>query len=285
MTRLFRLFAVLVVLSFAGSVESAPKPKAASHREDGPHIRLLILKHSIESMADGDADLAINAAKKAAAKGLVIKDVGNHYIDNNGKVQFYVWSDLPKLQEFVSQQMKVDAEPGDTLIVFTIGHGHEGGGLHNLGQRSDVMKAIAQAAEVNQQRTLWWQLSCHACAKLPEIRSLPASQQEYFSMFASSTANELSAAGVQGRIMERLFVAMAEKSPAVDPDGDGVILAKELKEFLNKDRAGRGNLFFAHDPSDEIFGAGGGLANQIPIIDRNRPQSKYPKNYIPVPKR
>lgn len=103
-------------------------------------------------------------------------------------------------------------------------------------------------------------------------------------MFASSTASEVSAAGVQGDIMKRLFFAIAEKSPGVDPDSDGVITTKELKGRFDKDRSGRGSLFFSHKLDDPIFGAGAGLANQIPVVDRNGPQTKYPKDYIPFPR-
>lgn len=49
-------------------------------------IRLLIIKHSRESMADGDADLAINAAKKAAGQGLEIKVIGNSFVDGRAVI-------------------------------------------------------------------------------------------------------------------------------------------------------------------------------------------------------
>jgi hypothetical protein len=255
-----------------------------SMEDETPHIRLLVLKHSIEFMADEDADLAINAAKDAANCGLKIKNIGNHYIDNNGKVRFFVWNDISKLQEFVSQQMKVGAEAGDTVIVFTIGHGMYSGSLQNLGQRSLVMHAIADAAEENQQRTLWWQLSCHACAQLPNISVLPEEQQRLFSMYASSKANDVSSSGVQGGIMKRVFMAMAYKSSAIDPDHNSIVTGKELKSFLDNDPAHHGEFLFMQSLDNPIFGFGTGLANQIPIIDRNNPQKIYSKDYIPNPK-
>ncbi len=256
-----------------------------SLEDETPHIRLLILKHSIEFMADGDADLAINASKEAASKGLHIKNIGNHYIDKQGKVKLLVWSDLSKLQEFISQQMKVGAEAGDTVIVFTIGHGMHSGDLQNLGQRSLVMHAIADAAEENQQRTLWWQLSCHACAKLPNINVLSEEQQRLFSMYASSKANDVSHSGVQGGIMKRAFLAMANKNSSIDPDHNSIVTGNELKSFLNNDPEHHGEFLFMQSLDNPIFGFGTGLANQIPIVDRNETQKTYSKDYIPTPKR
>ena len=219
-------------------IEQVGTGERVSYRLEAAKIRLLALKHSRESMADGDADLALKAAQKAADKGLSIKGIGNHFINKDGRIQVVLWeygSDLDKLKAFISDQMKVNAEPGDTVIVFTIGHGMGDGNLHNLGQRADVLKAIAGAAEENQQRTLWWQLSCHAAARLPDIKTLTPAQQELLTIVASSTASELSAAGVQGKVMERVFVAMAEKSQKIDPNEDGIVTAKELKDFLNND--------------------------------------------------
>jgi hypothetical protein len=251
---------------------------------DLPVIRLCALKHSRESMADGDANLAVQAAQKAAAKGLPIKVIGNHYINKDGQIQVAFLdfgSDLPKLKAFVSEQMKIDAQPGDTFMVFTIGHGFPNGGLHNLGQRADVMKALAEAAEENDQHTVWWQLSCHACASLPKIESLTPAQQKLFTMVASSSASEQSAAGVQGKIMEKVFLSMAE-SKGIDKNSDGIISASELSAFLKANgQTGLGDRVFALNSDQAVFGVSD-LANSIPIVDRNGPQGKY-KNYIPLP--
>lgn len=263
-----------------------PPSISAVQPNSTPRIRLLALKHSKEHMADGDADLAINAANKAAAKGLNIKVVGNHFIDKNGKsTQVCIWEyayDLDRLKDFVSQQMKVDAEPGDTFIVFTIGHGSAGGHLHNLGQRQEVMKFLVKAAEENKQKTLWWQLSCYASASLPRIDSLTPEQQKLFSIYASSPANQESAAGVQGKIMDKLFNAMAEKSSGIDENQDGIITASELKKFLGTTGSGKGDLFFADTPDEPIFGQP--LRIKLPIVDRKNPGRQYPDDYILYPK-
>lgn len=109
---------------------------------DNISIRLLVLKHSYEAMADGDARMAIQAANLAATKGLSIKDIGNYNINRSGRRSAWGKSiNLPELKKFVSEQMNVDANPGDTLVIFTIGHGFGGGGLDNLGQR-EVLRAI-----------------------------------------------------------------------------------------------------------------------------------------------
>jgi hypothetical protein len=253
---------------------------------DNLSIRLLVLKHSYEPMADGDARMAIQAANLAAERGLQIKDIGNYNINRNGKR--YVSSakmDLPELKKFVSEQMKIDAVPGDTLVIFTIGHGFGGGGLDNLGQRTGVMEALAAAAAENDQETVWWQLSCHACAGLPAINTLPADQQSLFSIVASSNASDVSAAYVQGKHMEKVFLAMAERSREIDPDGNDEITQNELRNFMNEHVSrGRGDLIFAASPNEVMFGFGG-WANKIPIIDHNGQQRTYPRNYIPVPGR
>ena len=145
------------------------------------------------------------------------------------------------------------------------------------------MKAIAAAAEENDQETLWWQLSCHAAAHLPPISSLNERQQELFSMTASSPSNELSWFTTQGAQFAALFNAMAEKNPSIDPNGDEIITADELSKFLIKGFGKkRGELVFARSPDEPIFGYNG-LANQIPIRDRNNRQEEYPRNYIPMP--
>lgn len=249
-------------------------------------IRFVALKHSKEYIAEMDADLSIGAVNRAAAKGLPIECVGNHYINKDGKRQVAFTDfnyDLPKLKLFISEMMKINAEPGDTMVVYTVGHGGRAGQLDNLGQRSGVMKAIAEAAEENDQRTLWWQLSCHAAANLPPITTLTPKQQDLMSILCSSAPNELSSAGEQYRILEKMFYAMADRSKEIDPDEDETITGAELRNFLNKAVGKkRGDLLFMKSLDDPIFG-GRTLANQIPIIDRNGPQGKYSRDYIPIP--
>lgn len=242
-------------------------------------IRLLALKHCKEAMADSDANLAIKAVEKAAAKGLNIKVIGNHHINRNGQSMLVCQYDnyeLPQLQEFISKQMSASAVSGDTLIVFTIGHGGAQGDLQSIGQRAELMQAIVGAAEANKQRTLWWQLSCYASAKLPDIKSLTPAQQKLFSILASSDAQHESLSGEQGKIMEKVFLALAEKSNAIDPNGDNVITAAELKNFLGK----RGDYLYTSSPDYVIFGQRRII---LPIVDRNNPQGHYDEEYVPFP--
>jgi len=263
-------------------------------QEDSPFsIRLLVLKHCLESMADGDAKLAIQAANVAKSRGLRIRDIGNHYVDKNGEIQRasyaneIVWGqtqylDIDQFKAFVKQQMVVGAEPGDTLVLFTIGHGSKSGYLDTLGQRPEVMKALAEAAEETEQETMWWQLSCYAAASLPAISTLNENQQDLFSICASSPANRESPAYVEGEHMEKVFTAMADRSPEIDPDQDDMVVAIELGGFLEKNaERGRGRLVFARSDREVIFGLN--FAQRIPIIDRNSPQREYPRDYIPMP--
>jgi hypothetical protein len=261
----------------------------------------LALKHSKENIADIDANLAMSSVQGAKSKGLEIKGIGNHFINKDGRFQVLFLNSListnridlregievqeqTKLQEFISQQMKIDAEAGDTVIVFTIGHGSANGQLHNIGQRSILMNAIAGAAEENNQKVLWWQLSCFASASLPAINSLPESQQKLLSMIASSDATTESAVGVQGRIMEKVFNALAEKNKSIDPNQDSVITAEELTNFLKncEYRA-------AQDISSRViavninFAIFGRRSLDIPVVDKNNPQKKYPDDYVPFP--
>lgn len=254
--------------------------------DDYIRIRFIALKHSYESMADGDARLAINAAEEAASKGLRIKVIGNYNINRDGKrlAVFVDFENIDKFREFISEQMKIDAEPGDTFMIFTIGHGFASGGLQNMGQRKAVMEAIAQAATENQQKTFWWQLSCHATAALPSIDDLPSNQRQWLSIVASSSASNVSAAYVEGKIMKQMFNAMATKDKAIDPDGDGMITGNELKKFLNTTSPPRGSRCFTEDYDAPIFGFFN-LANRIPILDWMKQQRDYPRDYIPYPRK
>jgi len=255
-------------------------------------VRLLVLKHCPDDIADVDASQAVEAAKVAQSRGLTIQIIGNYHVDKQGKTDSMAWGakysldDLEGLKNFISEQMKIDAVYGDTFIVYTIGHGSGSGSIMRLGQREPVMKAIAQAAEENDQETLWWQLSCHAAANLPPVTVLNERQQELFSMTASSPANELSYFNTQGKQFAAMFNALAERSKEIDPNQDDIVTCKELSDFLSaKFGETRGKLVFARSPDEPIFGLTGGLANAIPIKDHNNPQGEYPRNYIPFPKR
>jgi hypothetical protein len=250
-----------------------------------PKIRLICIKHSREHIADGDADLAIKAANSAAAKGLKIKVIGNYFVDGKMVVDMadpteHIY-DIETLSRYIKQYIKADAESGDTLIVFTIGHGANGGWLHNLGQRSNVMNIIAETAEQNKQKVFWWQLSCHASDGLPEINTLTTRQQDYFSMFASSAPEETSAAYVQGGIMEKIFNAIAEGNKSIDANEDGKISTKELRNFMNTIDKNYGNRVHAKTPEFVIFGNSG--VHWLPIIDKNNKQVEYNEDYVLMP--
>lgn len=210
-------------------------------------IRLLVLRHSPDQMAVSDSNLAQEAARKAQAEGLDISVLGDEYIAG--------WSS-EKLQEYVAQKSVENAVPGDTLVIHTIGHGHGDGSLDNLGQRRGVMGAFAAAGEQASQKILWWQLSCHACAGLPEISTLPESQQSWLVNLASSTAHDMSADRVQAGIMEKVFGAMAKKDPAIDHDQDDYITVSELGTYLDTlDSYQRSRLLFAR--RTDVFGGAG----------------------------
>jgi hypothetical protein len=262
---------------------------------DNISIRMIVLRHCWDDWGVKDTGQAIQAVNVGASKGLTIEQIGDYNIDKNGTINRNVsWSDpmdFAGLKDFVSEQMKINAETGDTFIIYTVGHGGGSGTLVTLGQRADVMKIFAEAAAENEQETFWWQLSCHAAAKLPAISTLSEEEQDYFSMMASSPANQLSYFGTQGAQMRIVFNAMANKSPDIDPNGDEVITAGEFKAFLNKHvREGsfpsghRGDLFFARDDDEPIFGVMP-LALKIPIVDRDNPQGSYERDYIAVPSR
>lgn len=246
-------------------------------------VRMLILKHSFEQMAHDDAKMAIQAVNVAASKGLSIKDIGNFNINRNGQARL-AWGEkmeLDQLKSFVSQQMKVDAVSGDTLVIMTIGHGGTQGQLASLGQRREVMEAFAKAAEENEQETIWWQLSCYAAADLPAINTLSAAQQDLFSVVTSSDARTPSPAYVEGKVMERFFVALAQDEGSLDTDKDGVITAKEMGDFLAT--GGRRRWLYAKNDDEIVFGLN--LAWRIPVVDREDPSKTFPKNYIPLPRK
>lgn len=234
-------------------------------------IRLLILRHTPEQMAIGDANLAKRGVTRAQEKGLDIKVIGDELVRS-----------LDDVRRVVNEKISIESTPGDTLIIHTIGHGHGSGMLQNLGNRKGVMQVFVDAAVRNQQETLWWQLSCHASAHLPGMDTLNTNQQDLFSNLASSTASQVSAAGIQGKIMEKVFVAMAERDKRLDADGDEIITAEELKNFLNGiDGRRRGDLLFARNAREPIFGTFGPWL--LPIIDRIGPNKEYKRNFIPMP--
>jgi hypothetical protein len=245
-------------------------------------LRLIILKHSWEAMADNDARLVVEAANLASKKGLQLQNLGDFRIDQNGRRNYdegftFHKCALDKLKDFISEQMKVKAQSGDTFVVMTIGHGQPNGGLQHIGQRSGILEAISKAADENEQRTLWWQLSCHAAAALPKPNS------PLLTVVASSdAAHESPAGGVEGKVVGKVLSALASKDKALDSDGNGVVTAGELKAFIDAMQARVGRTVFAQSLEQPVFGFDP-LAWKIPVLDRNGTARRYPHNYIPLP--
>ncbi len=287
--------ALSLFLVVPATANHAPQPafqiQAASNYvgrvklNSGLSIRILILKHTYEQNAENEQRGIIKAANLAASKGLSIRDIGGHHVDGNGHRVSWQNVAFNDLKGFISEQMRVSAIVGDTLIIYTTGHGSSGGYMAQFGYRKKIGKIFASAAAENEQETLWWQSSCYAAAGLPIISSMSEREKEYFSMIASSTENRLTYWGDQTPRMRKVFVAMAEKDPAIDPNGDSVVTAGELRDFLNnKVKRGAGDLVFASNPDEPIFGLD--WANSIPIIDRPSGKLFEPdRKYIPHPRR
>lgn len=212
-------------------------PQAPPIPAVGKSIRMLVVRHAAEPMADTDANLAIQGAVAAAADGLDIKVVGN--VLNQGGIEGF--------QKTISTYATKDAKAGDVLIVHTIGHGSPTGQLMTLGARSQVVSVLSKVAEANNQDIMWWQLSCFAAAQLPPIESTR------LIVVSSSDAATPSPAFLQGRIMSRLFKAMARKNRALDADGDGEVTPEELEGFIKQESPRCGGLFFARNRNKTIF--------------------------------
>lgn len=247
----------------------------ASEFFNGTSIRVLILKHSNEKMADDDAKMVVDAINKATNDDLDIKEIGNHFIHETKKIRVAIckYEEIPNLKEFVSDKLKINKVANDTVIIFTVGHGFTSGKLDNLGQRSEMQLALASAAEENEQKVLWWQLSCYASAKLPPIESLSPSQQELFSVLNTSDEKNSSLAYIEGKLMEKLFSAISS-GDEIDTDQNYEITGYELKDYLNKIKKDRGNLLRTLNFNNPIFGVN--LANRILIIDRTKPLGNKP---------
>ena len=252
--------------------------------KNGTVVRLLILKHAFNDdrrLSNDESRDIIQAADLAASKGLEISDIGSHHINRNGKIRWGKECSLSNLKSFITEQMKISAVSGDTLVIYTTGHGGEDGTLVNVGQREMLMKIIAEAAEENKQETLWWQSSCYAAAGLPLISSLNEKQQSLLSVIASSSAYEESYWGDQTYPMEQVFLALAGEGENIDPDKNGEITAEELANFMNGVIEQSGDLLFAKNSDEPIFGLFGPWS--APIVDQNGPPEDYSRNYVPLP--
>jgi len=100
-------------------------------------------------------------------------------------------------------------------------------------------------------------------------------------MIASSPPNKPSYWGDQTKPMKEVFIAIAEKSSGIDPNQDGIITAKELAAFMNGNNRGSGDLLFARNGEEPIFGWID-LANSIPVAQNGR-IINVPDNYVPIP--
>lgn len=191
------------------------------------------------------------------------------------------YNSIDNLKDFISQKVKESNLPKDSsLIIVTIGHGSPSGSLHNLGQRSELQKAIAEAAEENNQKILWWQLSCYSAAKLPSIETLNEKQKELFSVLNTSDEKTPSPAYIEGKIMEKMFSSII--SEEIDANKDQEIDGYEFRKKMNEIKKGRGDLFRTHDMSAPLFGIN--LANRIPVQDIKSNQI-MPRGFVPIPSR
>ena len=232
-------------------------------------LRLMVLKHSYEQMCNEDANLAINGAVEASRSGLKIQVVENKFTLN-----------INDFKKTIEQKIKTGAKNRDTLIIFTIGHGLENGNLQNLGQRSNVLKVIAQASEKYNQKIIWWQLSCYAQAYLPKNSSLTEKQQSLLSVVSSSSAYQPSGVGIEGRNMRQLFMSLAnKKSNFLDKDASGKISTEELKIFLDLTYFDLGKRLYAK-PNNIIFEKDRII---LKVIDKNNKQGKYEEEYFILP--
>lgn len=249
-------------------------PAMASESYEMP-IRVLILKHSKEKMADDDAKLVLKAVEKASGQNLDVQAVGDHFVNNTKRIRIalHEYDEIANLRDFISEQFRNNACPDATFILFTVGHGSPSGGLDNLGQRAQLQTAIAEAAEENEQRVLWWQLSCYSAAKLPPIDTLTPRQQELLSVLNTSDEKTPSPAYIEGDIMEKMFASMINGE--MDSDGNGEISGDEFRVKMNQIKKGRGDLFRSRDMSDPLFGVN--LANRFVVfdVDKKRPAEGF----------
>lgn len=257
------------------------RPAQVAFNEIDTPIRVLILKHSNERMASDDAKLVLEAIAKAAKEDLDISAVGDHFIHETKKIRVFLCGydeKIENLKEFISEQMRLSATKDSTFIVFTVGHGSPSGNLHNLGERSELQKAIAEAAEENDQKVLWWQLSCYSAADLPPIESLSLKQRKLLSVLNTSDEKSESAAYIEGGIMEKMFESMISED--MDLDGNQEIDGYEFKIKMNEIKKGRGDLFRTNDMSAPLFGVS--EANKIVIVDVAKGEI-VPRGFIPHP--
>lgn len=271
---------LLFLIFLFSNKEVSFNPRQTSAMAIDTSIKILVLKHSKEKMADEDAKMVIDAVEKSK-ENLDVKIIGNHFINETKKIKISIceYSSINNLKDFINEQIKESDLPKDSsLIIFTVGHGSASGYLHNLGERSTLQTALAEVAEENDQKILWWQLSCYASARLPPIESLSEKQQKLFSVLNASDERTESPAYIEGKIMEKMFESIISED--MDTDKNQEIDGYEFKNKMNQIKKGRGDLFRAYDMSAALFGIN--LANKIPVLDVEKSQI-IPKGFIPLP--
>jgi hypothetical protein len=220
---------------------AAPRPQTQL-----PVVRVLIVRHNTDPEAAQDAWRAHQAVTAAAKAGLPVQVVGDYNSSHCTAAFFQDW-----LEKHVLDQ----GRPGDTLILHTIGHGLPDGRMPHLGERDALTRALASVAEAKQQRILWWQLSCFACAGLPALEQLPEPQRQWLQIVASSSAHSKSGDKIQAQILQGLLQDMAQRSPAIDANQDGLVSAREMAAYLNRfDQHRRGDWLRAESPDTILFG-------------------------------
>lgn len=234
-----RLLALLLLSPLPAPVFPAAPPAAP------PGVRLAVLKAENAFPAVLDAGLAVQAGRGA---GPHVRTVGSGTVVRRGPAAYGAWLD---------RMCRREARPGDTLIVHTIGHGMPDGTLVGVGTRKEFLEAVAAAAARNKQRIVWWQLSCFACAQLPDVKTLPPEARKLLTVVNSSPATEPSWNYRQARLMRSLFAGLADGSP--DADADGTVTAAELSAWLDAAEPGlrRGSLVRADSKGQAVFRVGG----------------------------
>jgi hypothetical protein len=238
----YRLLVALVLVGMATVASAAP-----------PKIRILMLRHDFDGATALDIDMTYGAVVHAIKEQqLPVEVIGSYG---------WISNDLTALSPWLVPLMKEKATPGDTLIIYTAGHGtpnHElnswpANHLVGLGPRRDVCEAIAAASDQTGQRVIWWQLSCFAASGLPDCNKWTPARRKRFCVMNSSAADAPSRAGAQSFVLARVLAALADGR--MDLNDDGIIDANEMRASLNATRSDpRGRLLHA-SPDCVLFTA------------------------------
>ena len=235
-----------LLLSLAGA---APPATVAHATHD---VRIIVIRHTTDAMAVHDTRQLRKAMAAAKSAGLRIGLITDE-IEISGEL---TKADRKRLRSGLLAMVKKHAKPHRTIIIHTIGHGFTGG-LEHWGPRKPVFDMLQGLAIATGQRVVWWQLSCHAQAGLPE-----KSDTRLFTVVSSCPAGANSTPDHQAENMGRVFLALAGKAPArrvrkywqggrwavdgkhyaagwymedaeLDANRDGKVTVAELRAFLN----------------------------------------------------